>query len=140
MLSHVAELAKKQPPAPATPPAPARPTSGSAATPEISQRLTGPELDALRNQIGGNWNVDPGKAKAADMIVDVTVDLNPDRTVRRATLSASSLARAAADPAYRASAEAAIRAVMRSSPLRIPPEKLGGDLRVTITFNPKDMF
>ena len=105
-----------------------------------SERLTGPELDALRGQISNNWNVDPGKAKAADMIVDVSVELNPDRTVKRAALSAKSLARAGADPSYRTSAEAAIRAVMRSSPLKIPIEKLGGDLRVTITFNPKDMF
>ena len=140
VLAHVADLAKKQPPAPASEPSTAKPSTTNGAAPQASEKLTGPELDALRGQISNNWAVDPGKAKAADMIVDVMVELNPDKTVRRAALSPKSLARAGSDPAYRTSAEAAIRAVMRSSPLKIPIEKLGGDLRVTITFNPKDMF
>ncbi len=134
------DLAAKQPPTPAAPPSTAKPSAASSPSAVVADRLTGPELDALRGQISNNWNVDPGKAKAAEMIVDLIVDLNPDRTVKRAILAPKSLARANSDPSYKTSAEAAIRAVIRSSPLKIPIEKLGGDLRVTITFNPKDMF
>ena len=145
VLSHVAELAKKQPPAPAAPaaqPSTAKPSATSGSAPMVSDRLTGPQEDALRSQIGHCWNVDPGARNAHDMVIDVVIEVNPDRTVAKAEIAEKSRARMYTDPAYRAAAEAALRAVKnpRCQPLALPPEKYDTWRRITFTFNPKDMF
>ena len=142
VLSHVADLAKKQPPAPAPQPSPAKPSSTSGSAPLTSDRLTGPQEDALRSQIGHCWNVDPGARNAKDMVIDVVIEVNPDRTVAKADIAEKSKARMYTDPAYRAAAEAALRAVRnpRCQPLALPPEKYDTWRRITFTFNPKDML
>lgn len=145
VLSHVAELAKKQPPAPPAPasqPSTAKPSPSSGSSPMVADHLTGPQEDALRSQIGHCWNVDPGARNAHDMIIDVVIEVNPDRTVAKAEIAEKSRARMYTDPAYRAAAEAALRAVKnpRCQPLALPPEKYDTWRRITFTFNPKDML
>ena len=145
VLSHVAELAKKQPPAPPAPasqPSTAKPSPTAGSSPMVSDHLTAPQEDALRSQIGHCWNVDPGARNAGDMIIDVVIEVNPDRTVAKAEIAEKSKARMYTDPAYRAAAEAALRAVKnpRCQPLALPPEKYDTWRRITFTFNPKDML
>ncbi|MEI6557640.1 MAG: hypothetical protein WCO00_04475, partial [Rhodospirillaceae bacterium] len=141
------DIAARQPPSPAAPsPAAAagtgKPSTTNGSTPLVSDHLTGPQEDALRSQIGHCWNVDPGARSARDMVIDVVIEVNPDRTVARAEIAEKSKARMFTDPAYRAAAEAALRAVKnpRCQPLALPPEKYDTWRRITFTFNPKDMF
>ena len=139
------DLAAKQPPAKPTPaalPGTAKPSAATGTAPMVSDRLTGPQEDALRSQIGHCWNVDPGARNARDMIIDVVIEVNPDRTVAKAEIAEKSRARMYTDPAYRAAAESALRAVKnpRCQPLALPPEKYDMWRRITFTFNPKDML
>jgi hypothetical protein len=141
VLSHVAQL--KQPSKPtASPPSQTPPSPSAGGSPVNAARLSGPEEDALRSQIGHCWNVDPGVRNAHEMAVEITIEVNPDRTVARAEIVDKYRARMATDTAYRAAAEAALRAVKnpRCQPLALPPDKYDTWRRITFTFDPRDML
>jgi outer membrane biosynthesis protein TonB len=118
--------------------APAQPVAQQ--TSSLSERLTISEEDALRRQIEGCWNPDPGARDAQNMIVDVVIDMNPDRTVLNAEVVDKS--RYASDGFFRAAADRAIRAVRnpRCSPLEVPADKYGQWKRITFTFDPRDLL
>ncbi|MEI6986432.1 MAG: cell envelope integrity protein TolA [Rhodospirillaceae bacterium] len=145
LLSRVAGLAKKQPPQPQ--PSPDAPSgngrvTGASTAPTFGDRLSGPETDALVSQIGHCWNVDPGKIKTGDNIVDILIEVGPDRRVISAKIDEKHKPRMANDPPYRATAEAALRAVLnpRCQPLALPPERFDTWRNIRFTFDPKDMY
>ncbi len=117
-----------------TEPAPPRPR------PSLDQRLTISELDALRRQIEACWSIPAGARDAENLIVDISVVMNPDGSVQRAEIVDRS--RLTGDPFYRAAAESALRAVLhpRCSPLRLPPQKYQQWRRFTLSFNPKELI
>ncbi len=98
------------------------------------------EKDAIRQQIRRCWNLPAGAKDAQDLVIEVSVIMNPDGTVRQATVVDEGRMRS--DPFFRAAAESARRAVLnpKCSPLKLPPEKYSQWQRMTLTFNPKDMF
>lgn len=106
----------------------------------LSNRLTITEEDALRRQIESCWDVDPGARDAQNMIVEVFIDVNPDRTVLNAEVVDKS--RYASDSFFRAAAERALRAVRnpRCSPLILPADKYDQWKRITFTFDPRDLI
>ncbi len=108
--------------------------------PSLDQRLTISELDAIRRQIEACWSIPAGARDAENLIVDISVIMNPDGTVQRAEIVDRS--RLTGDPFYRAAAESALRAVLhpRCSPLRLPPQKYQQWRRFTLSFNPKEMI
>jgi hypothetical protein len=80
---------------------------------------TGAELGAMmRKQIEPCWKSSAGGE--GKMTVSLWLQLTPDGTVRSA--EPIDWARMAAEPAYRAVAERAQQAVLRCSPLRLPPD------------------
>jgi outer membrane biosynthesis protein TonB len=106
----------------------------------IGARMTMTEEDALRKQLEGCWNLPIGAKDADQLMVDVFMVINPDRTLRSAQIVDS--ARYSSDPFFRAMADSAMRAVRNPncSPFELPPDKYDAWKTVTVTFDPSQMF
>jgi outer membrane biosynthesis protein TonB len=89
----------------------------------MAEYVTAHELNALTNQLIGCWQIPIGAKNVNDMVVKVRIWANSDRTVKR--VEVEDQWRVANDPAFRALAESAKRAVLDPycSPLNIPMEK-----------------
>lgn len=113
------------------------PVSGSPGI--VSDKLTISEEDALRRQIEQCWNIPTGAKDAQSMIVEVRVEVNPDKTVRSAEIVPNSQM---SDPFYRAAAESARRAILnpKCSPLMLPDGREDSWKTMTLRFNPKDVL
>lgn len=139
----------KTPPAPKAPPtqekADPKSTSKEAApassnAPALSDRLTISQEDALRRQISQCWNMPIGARDAQTLVVEVVIDVNPDRTVR--DIEVVDKMRMATDSFFRAAAESAVRALNnpRCSPLELPPDQYEQWKVIHFTFDPRDML
>jgi len=108
--------------------------------PALSSRLTITEEDALRRQIGQCWNPPIGARDVQSLVVEISIDVNPDRTV--ADVDIVDKGRYASDSFFRAAADAAVRAVRnpKCSPLELAPDKYEQWKRIDFTFDPRDML
>lgn len=106
----------------------------------LADRLTVSEIDAVRAQLAGCWNVMSGARMAEDLIVPVKLYMNPDRTVRKAVIMDQS--RYNADSFYRAAADSALRALRQPacSPLLLPEGKFEEWKTTIINFDPRSML
>lgn len=106
----------------------------------ISEKLSVSEEDALRRQLAGCWNVLAGAKYAEELIVEIRVDVNRDRTVNRASILDQG--RYNRDTHFRAAADAAIRALRNQKcvPLALPPDKYDQWKTTIIRFDPRDML
>ena len=107
---------------------------------DAARPLTISEIDLVRQQIAGCWNLPAGAKEAEDLIIEIWVAMNPDGTVREARIQ--NQGRLRADGFFRAAAESALRAVLnpRCSPLKLPRDKYNQWQTMTLTFNPREMF
>ena len=107
---------------------------------EVESPMTVSELDAIRRQIEACWNVPAGARDAENLVVDIRVVMNPDGTVRHASVVDRD--RMARDSFFRATVESALRAVFnpRCNPLKLPPKKYKHWQTFTLSFNPKEMI
>jgi outer membrane biosynthesis protein TonB len=120
--------------------APADPdTKVEGTAPVTSDKLALSEMDALKYQLAKCWNVPTGAMNAADLIVDVRLEVNEDRTVKTAEIVDQT--RYNNDDFFRAAADSARRAVFNPlcTPLALPPDKYATWKNILIRFNPKDM-
>ncbi|MDX2028125.1 MAG: energy transducer TonB [Alphaproteobacteria bacterium] len=115
-------------------------TPATSQAPALSDRLTISEEDALRRQIQQCWNMPIGARDAHNLIVEVIINVNPDRTVQSAEIVDKS--RMATDSFYRAAAESALRALYnpRCTPLELPADRYDQWKRINFTFDPRDML
>ncbi|HEX6120314.1 MAG TPA: TonB C-terminal domain-containing protein, partial [Dongiaceae bacterium] len=99
---------------------PAEPSTGPQTELTNDVPLTASEEDGIRGQIEKNWNLGSlaGAPDLTGMVIEVRITLQPDGTVTRAEVVNSG-----ASPLFRQASEGAIRAVMISSPLKLPPNK-----------------
>ena len=106
----------------------------------LADRITISEMDALRKQLEGCWNVPIGARDADNLIVDVRISVNQDKTVRDVKIIDSS--RYKSDSFFRAAADSAVRAVLsdQCNPLILPDDKYNQWKIITFRFNPKEMF
>jgi len=106
----------------------------------IGERLTINEEDALRQQLERCWNVPIGAKNIEDIVVEVSLEINFDKTVKSARIVDQN--RYNKDSFFRAVADSTIRAVRNPmcSPLALPEGKYESWNKTTIVFNPKDMF
>ncbi|HRQ80656.1 MAG TPA: cell envelope integrity protein TolA [Azospirillaceae bacterium] len=125
----------------------AKPSGAKTATPgpEREFKPSGRATDAIRSQLSKLWNVDTGRRSDGDMKVVIHVEVGPDGSVLSARMDDASLARASSDRAYRASAEAAVRAVLRAQKLNLLPDEFTPATyqnwrKFVFTFDPRDMF
>jgi outer membrane biosynthesis protein TonB len=117
---------------------PAQPAATAA--PSLSSRLTISDEDALRRQIEQCWSPPIGARDAASLVVEVIIDVNPDRTVANADIVDKG--RYASDSFFRAAADSAVRAVRNPhcNPLILPADKFDQWKRIDFTFDPRDML
>lgn len=108
--------------------------------PVTSDVLALSEMDALKYQLAQCWNVPTGAMDAENLIVDIRVQVGPDRVVRAAEIVDQG--RYNSDTFFRAAADSARRAMFnpRCTPLALPPDKYDLWKDILIRFNPKDMF
>ena len=107
-------------------------------TSSLDNKMTMSEIDAVRRQIERCWNVPAGAKDAKNLVVDIHVVMNPDGTVREATVVDQ--ARLQSDGFFRAAAESARRAIYLCQPLRLPPEKYSLWQDMTLSFNPSQIL
>lgn len=127
-------------------PAPAAPSqaqeTGEKPSPlaQYGQQMTSSELDMLRQQLSECWKLMAGARYAEDLIVDIKLYMNPDRTIRDAQILDQF--RYFGDSYFRAAADSALRAVRNPScsPLQLPPEKYEQWKVMTVTFDPREML
>ncbi len=126
---------------------PAKPVTTSETAAENSPQkgiaagqLSFSEMDAVRAQISGCWNFPAGAKYAENLVVELQLVMNTDRTVRNAKVS--NMGKYNSDPAYRAAADAAMRAVRnpRCDPLNLPPAKYSEWKTITLNFDPRGML
>jgi hypothetical protein len=129
--------AEDAPPQPRRQMASAAPSSQPKAP--LGAQLTASEMDLLREQLYHCWNVPAGARDARDLVIEVRVSVNPDGTVRQATLVDQGRL---GDPLYRAAAESARRAFFNPhcTPLRVPQGKYEIWKDLVVDFSPKDVL
>ncbi|MCB9991843.1 MAG: energy transducer TonB [Rhodospirillales bacterium] len=104
----------------------------------FSERITMSEMDALKRQLNQCWSVMAGARYAEDLIVDLKLFMNPDRSVR--DIHIVNQMRYNSDTFFRAAADAARRAVFRCSPLDVPPAKYELWSEIEVRFDPRKML
>ncbi len=146
VLKNVAKM-KPSPPAPADARPDVKKNDGTAQTgttsnqgPALADRLTISQEDSLRRQISGCWNMPIGARNAQELIVEVLIEVNEDRTVRSAEVVDQN--RLSTDSHFRAAAEAALRALRhpKCTPLELPPDQYEQWKTIRFNFDPRDML
>jgi outer membrane biosynthesis protein TonB len=106
----------------------------------LGSQLTASELDMVRQQIARCWNVPAGARDAKDLVVEIRVTVDPDGSVRQATIVDQG--RMGGDAFFRAAAESARRAFFNPQcrPLHLPAEKYAIWKELIVDFSPKDIL
>ncbi len=98
------------------------------------------ELSRVKLQLAGCWNVLSGASYAENLVVQLRLYMNPDRTVRKAVIVDQG--RYNTDPVFRAAADSALRAT--NSPacevLDLPEGKYDQWQVMNIDFDPREML
>jgi hypothetical protein len=111
----------------------------TSAEPKATTKLTASELAMVRQQIAHCWNAPAGARDARDLVVEIRVVVDPDGTVRQATIVDRGRM---GDPFFRAAAESARRAFVNPHcrPLHLPTEKYSSWKDFAIEFSQKDIL
>jgi hypothetical protein len=119
--------------------APAQQQASSQPIAPLGSQLTVSEKDLVIQQIEDCWSVPAGAKDAQNLIIDIHIDVGPDRTVTNVQIVDQS--RYNSDQFFRAAADSARRAVQnpRCSPLKLPADKYDEWKSITLSFNPKDV-
>ena len=106
----------------------------------LGGQLSASEIDLIRNQIARCWDIPAGARDAKNLVVEIRVSVNPDGTVRRATIVDQ--ARLASDPVFRSAAESARRALFdpQCMPLHLPADQYPLWKDMDLSFSPKDIL
>ena len=159
LLKNVQKLKPSDAPKSDAKPSDAKPTQQAAAPsapagaakavngPDKPFKPSGRAIDGIRGAVSRNWNFDPGRKDAGNMQVEIIVELGRDGSVLTAAIHEKYRSRYMSDAAFRASADAAVRAIKRTSPL--PITEFSGDFTpakyeewryFVFNFDPRDMF
>ena len=106
---------------------PAEPSTGPQ-TENISEiPMTASDEEGIRAQIEAEWNKASfmGAPDIENMLVELRITVQPDGTVTGAKVLNDD-----PNPFFRAAADSAVRAVMMSSPLKLPPGKSWPSIRL----------
>lgn len=102
--------------------------------------LSASHIDAMRSALKPCWAVPAGLLDVRNQSVDIKLDMNPDGSVKKATILDQ--VRLKTDSNFRIAAEAAQRAVLDPAcqPLPLPKDKYEVWKEMEITFNAESMF
>jgi len=104
----------------------------------IGSKLSMSEMDALRGQIQNNWSIIPGLSDAADVRIQVKMQLDQNGDIIG---EPEVTATGGSESARRALAGGARRAIMKSRPFKgLPPEKYDAWSEVVVNFDPSQMM
>lgn len=135
--SQIAALLNKvQPTSSATNSAVEQPASLGSRTGVADVRMTQSELDALRSRVSSCWNPPVGAVGAEDLRIRVSFNLTQTGNVTGAPVVLNSRN----DPAFRAAASSAVRAIVRCQPYSLPIAKYEAWQEMIINFDPKEML
>jgi outer membrane biosynthesis protein TonB len=106
--------------------------------PNLAEQLARSELDAVREKVRPCWNFPAGAPNPEKLAVEIMVHMNPNGTVREASIYDRSRLN---DPFYRAAAEAALRATLNPAcqPFPLPPHKYNSWRSFSFIFDPRDL-
>ncbi len=106
----------------------------------MAAQMTISELDSVRQQLSQCWNMMAGTKYAENLSVEITMFMNPDRTVRDARVVDQG--RYNRDTYFRAAADSALRAIFNPhcNPMTLPPDKYDQWKEMTINFDPREML
>ena len=106
----------------------------------LATRMTISEQDALRRQLTQCWNIMAGAKFAENIVVKIRISMNPDRTIKQASIADKG--RYNRDSHFRAAADAAVRALRdpRCTPLQLPLDKYDQWKIMVINFDPRDIL
>lgn len=106
----------------------------------FSQQMSMTEMQGLQAQLSQCWKLMSGARYAEDLIVEIKLFVNPDRTIRDAQIV--NQLRYMSDGYYRAAADSALRAVRdpHCNPLDLPPNKYDLWREITVVFDPREML
>jgi len=91
----------------------------------------------LQRQVEDNWALDPRTVGLKDMIVEIDVAMNSDGSVQSARIDPSN---DNGNPNWVEFAQSCLRAVLKSSPLKMPPGKPYDEWKtITFVFYGRDM-
>ena len=93
------------------------------------------ELDALRSQVSVCWSPPVGAVGAETLNVRVRFNLDPSGAVS----ASPEVLNSNSNPAFRAAASSAVRAIMRCAPYSLPVAKYEAWQEVIINFDPREM-
>lgn len=93
---------------------------------------------AVQHQMARCWNIPAGAKDAKNLVVEIHLALNPDGTVREATVVDQ--ARMQSDGFFRTAAESARRAIYLCQPLKLPSDKYSVWQEMTLSFNPSQIL
>jgi len=95
--------------------------------------------DMIREQVAGCWRIDGGRQEARSLVVPIRVRLSSDgRLIGQPEVQEPG--RYSSDGYYRSAADAAVRAVIGCSPLRLPPQDYNLWRDLVLNFDPSQMF
>ncbi|MDJ0943536.1 MAG: cell envelope integrity protein TolA [Kiloniellales bacterium] len=97
-------------------------------------QLTAEEMDAVRTQVRRCWSPPVGVPDRDQVIVTLRLALNFDGSLRQ--MEVTEKEKLNRERFYEVSAQAAMRAVRRCSPLTLPPDKYESWKTLYLTFNP----
>ncbi|NDH60645.1 MAG: hypothetical protein EBY18_03110 [Alphaproteobacteria bacterium] len=121
-----------EPPKVEKPPEPPKPAPAN-----LAAVVTASEIEGVRQKIRPCWNTQGG-ARDQAMVITLVVEMSQNGTPVKADLREPG--RYNSDPAYRAAADAAHRAIMnpRCQPWPLSPEKFNSWKTITFNFDPRD--
>ncbi|MCX2725399.1 cell envelope biogenesis protein TolA [Roseibium salinum] len=99
-------------------------------------RMSQSELDALRGQVAQCWSPPVGAVGAEELMVRVRFNLSQSGEVS----SSPEVMNANGNPAFRAAASSAVRAIIRCQPYSLPIAKYEAWQEVIINFDPREML
>jgi hypothetical protein len=108
------------------------PTAKSASDPNTT--ISADEVRPAPADVAGCWYLDPGVDPASVPVVEIHVELLPDGSVQSAEIVDAP--RMATDANFRATAQAALRAILKCSPLNLPRDKYQTWKSTTFRFVP----
>ncbi|KZL20845.1 hypothetical protein PsAD2_01335 [Pseudovibrio axinellae] len=114
----------------------AKPASLGSELGQSNVKMSQSELDALRSQVAQCWNPPVGAAGAEDMTVRLQFNLSRTGEVEGQTRVLNS----SNNPAFRAAASSAERAVFRCGPYSLPAAKYDAWKTVILNFDPRAML
>lgn len=106
----------------------------------LNPKLSVTEVDLLRSRLKRNWSPNHGAPGVERMQVVIRINLNPDGTLARQPEVIEGFDAGQSTAVFQAFSESAIRAVQKSQPFPLPPEKYQNWREIEINFNLREMY